>query len=120
MPFVEGLGISCSRVRLLSHICISMLFIRAKKIREISSDIQKYPTSSPQTCPNKLVLGISADVITTNARGVIHVGMLYVAIVKYGFVLFVRMASSPTNRKNQTLAPKTAVLEWRMNFEDRT
>lgn len=83
-------------------------------------DVQKYPTSSPQTCPKRLVFGTSADTTTTNAKGVIHVGMLYVAMVKYGFVLYVRTASMPTSRKNHTLAPITPLLECSMNFEDRT
>lgn len=66
------------------------------------------------------MFGTSADTTTTNAKGVIQVGMLYVAIVKCGFVLYVRTASMPTNKKNQTLAPMTPVLEWRANLDEKT
>lgn len=66
------------------------------------------------------MFGTNADTTTTKANGVIHVGILYVAMVKYGFVLYVRTASMPTSRKNQTLAPMTPTLEWKTNFEERT
>lgn len=49
--------------------------------------VQKYPTSSPQTWPSRLVFDTSADVTATKTNGMIHVGILYVAMVKYGFVL---------------------------------
>lgn len=69
--------------------------------------VQKYPTSSPQRCPKRLVFGTSAELTTTSAKGAIHVGILYVAIAKYGFFLYIRTDSIPTSRKNHTLAPIT-------------
>jgi hypothetical protein len=65
--------------------------------------IQKYPTAKPQRWPRALELGIKTAMASKIARGVAQVGMLCPTITKRGLTLYVRMASIPASRKNQTL-----------------
>lgn len=81
--------------------CSQCLFNRIETAGQV--DIQIYPTTNPTRCPRKLELGTSAAMQSSKASGDVQVGMLYVAMTKYGLVLYVRIASAPNSRKAQIL-----------------
>lgn len=61
--------------------------------------LHRYPVATPLKCPKKLELGTRALTTTTMTKGDIHVGILCVPMTRYGFVLYVRIASTPSSRK---------------------
>ncbi len=65
--------------------------------------LHRYPVATPLRCPKKLELGIRALTTTTMTRGDIHVGMLCVPMTRCGFVLYVRIASTPSKRNTHML-----------------
>lgn len=58
----------------------------------------------------KLVPGTSACTTKTMMSGVIHVGMLYVAMTRCGFVLYVRMPSMPRRKNTHMLGPRCSLV----------
>jgi hypothetical protein len=79
--------------------------------RKLLCNLQTYPTPRPHRCPTRLVFGTSTEITTASMSGVVHVGILYVAMVRLGLVLYVFIASTPRRRNTHMLVPSALLVK---------